>query len=124
MVAASKPRIVCRISGDRIAVSIAGWAQANIRLKRSSGIGADCSAIAAISSASNWRWPLALAAVRRRRAASIERRRATASSQASGLRGAPLFGHSVSAAAKASDKASSAPATSRVRALRKATKRP
>ena len=37
IVAASKPRIVCRISGARTLASIAGWAQANISRKRSSG---------------------------------------------------------------------------------------
>ena len=36
--AASKPRMVCRISGARMAGSIAGWAQANISARRSSGI--------------------------------------------------------------------------------------
>ena len=48
-------------------------------------------------------------------------RRATVSSQASGLSGTPCAGQSASAAAKASASASSAPATSRVRAARKAT---
>jgi hypothetical protein len=62
--------------------------------------------------------------VRRRRAASIILRRATVSSHASGVRGMPLAGHSTSAAAKASDSASSAPATSRVRAARNATSLP
>ena len=36
--AASKPRMVCRISGARMAGSIAGWAQANISASRLSGI--------------------------------------------------------------------------------------
>ena len=40
IVAASKPRMVCSISGARMAGSIAGWAQANIRPRRSSGIAA------------------------------------------------------------------------------------
>ena len=38
MVAASKPRIVCRISGARMPGSIAGWAQANISERRWSGM--------------------------------------------------------------------------------------
>ena len=41
-----------------------------------------------------------------------------------GRTGTPLAGHWSSAAAKASDSASSAPATSRVRAARMATRRP
>jgi hypothetical protein len=51
-------------------------------------------------------------------------RRATVSSQASGVRGMPFAGQSASAAAKASASASSAAATSRVRAARKATSLP
>ena len=58
------------------------------------------------------------------RAASMNLRRATAMSHASGLSGTPLAGQSASAAAKASDNASSAPATSRVRAASKATSLP
>ena len=38
MVAASKPRIVCRMSGARMPGSIAGWAQANISERRWSGM--------------------------------------------------------------------------------------
>ena len=60
----------------------------------------------------------------RRRAASIALRLATAISQASGLRGTPSAGQCWSAAVKASDRASSAPATSRVREARKATSLP
>jgi hypothetical protein len=55
---------------------------------------------------------------------SIMLRRATVSSQASGLDGQPFTGQSASAAAKASDSASSAAATSRVRDARKATSLP
>ena len=51
-------------------------------------------------------------------------RRATVISQASGFCGIPLVDQSASAAANASDKASSAPATSRVRAARKAISLP
>ena len=60
----------------------------------------------------------------RRRAASTCLLRATASSQASGLSGVPRAGHSSSAAVNASASASSAPATSPVRAARKATSLP
>jgi hypothetical protein len=55
---------------------------------------------------------------------SIILRRATVSNQASGLDGQPFTGQSASAAAKASDSASSAAATSRVRDARKATSLP
>ena len=121
--AASKPRMVCSISGARMAGSIAGWAQANIRPRRSSGI-AVSSIASSNSSASRRRWSAASPRVRRRRAASISRRRATAISHASGLRGMPEAGQSASAAANASASASSAAATSPVRAARKATSFP
>src|SRR5262249_355155 len=62
--------------------------------------------------------------LRRRRNASIVLRRATAMSHASALSGTPRAGQSTSAAANASDKASSAPATSPVRAARTATSLP
>src|SRR5262249_13796914 len=65
----------------------------------------------------------ALAAARRRNASTVLRR-ATAMSHASALSGIPPAGQSTSAAAKASDKASSAPATSPVRAARKAMSLP
>jgi len=51
-------------------------------------------------------------------------RRAAVSNQASGLSGTPSTGQWASALVKASDSASSAPATSRVRAARKATSLP
>jgi hypothetical protein len=122
MVAASNPRIVCKIIGARMPGSIAGWAQANISSRRSSGIWA--SFTASSSSCINCKCPLALSSVRRRRAASIILRRATAMSHASGLVGIPFARQSTRAAAKASAKASSAPATSWVRAARKATSLP
>ena len=56
--------------------------------------------------------------------ASAPRRRATVRSHAAGFSGTPPLGHWRSAAAKASDSASSAAATSPVRAARKATSRP
>jgi hypothetical protein len=52
---ASKPRIVCRISGARSAGSIAGCAHANIKASRSSGSGVSSLAAAAISSATSAR---------------------------------------------------------------------
>ena len=56
MVAASKPRMVCRISGARMPGSMAGWAQANIRRRRSSGIGASpAEACLAVTRAISWR---------------------------------------------------------------------
>jgi hypothetical protein len=63
-------------------------------------------------------------AVCARRATSISLRLAAANNQASGLSGAPARGHAVSAAANASESASSAAATSRVRAVSKASNRP
>ena len=86
--AASRPRIVCSIKGARIDSSIAGWAQANNRASRRSGI--DASASAAFSSS-----PIRMSvsedasALRRRRAASMRRRRAAVASQPSGLSARP-----------------------------------
>ena len=119
MVAASNPRIVCSMSGARTPGSIAGWEQTNIRRRRSSGIGASLALAASISSASHCSSIAPASAVRRFRTASINFRRAAVSSHASGLAGMPLAGHPASADANASDRASSAPATSRVRAARK-----
>jgi hypothetical protein len=124
MVAASKPRMVCRIIGARMPASIAGWAQANIISRRWSGICVAPATAASSSSPINCRWGAASSWLRRRRAASMVLRRATVMSHASGLAGMPLAGQSTKAAANASDKASSAPATSRVRAARKATSLP
>jgi hypothetical protein len=122
--AASKPRIVWRISGARIAGSSAGCAQANMSASRSSGRLLRLAAAASSSSARRRRWGAASSALRRRRVASIHLRRATVESQASGLAGTPFAGQSASAAAKASESASSAAATSRVRAASSATSLP
>ena len=116
----AKTRIVCRMSGARTASSIAGCAHANMRRNRSSGMELSASSSSEISCST----PAASSPVRLRRAASIILRRATVSSQASGARGMPLAGQPIRAAAKASDRASSAPATSPVRAARKATSLP
>ena len=59
--AASKPRMVCSISGARTVGSIAGCAQANIRPRRSSGIAAS-SIVSPSSSASRRTWSQRLAA--------------------------------------------------------------
>jgi len=117
--AASKPSTTCRMSGARTPSSIAGCAQANIRRRRWSGISDSIS-----TSASSCTTSALSSLVRRRRAASMSLRRATVSSHASGARGTPLAGQSASAAANASDSASSAPATSRVRAASIATSLP
>ncbi len=53
MAAASKPSTLCRISGARIDGSIAGWAQANIKARRWSGMSAG--AVLASSSAMSFR---------------------------------------------------------------------
>ena len=124
IVAASKPRIVCRISGARMAGSSAGCAHANMSESRSSRTGVSSASAASISSATSRRCEAASLAVWRRRVASIMRRRATVSSHASGVRGTPVRGHSASADAKASESASSAPATSRVRDASSATSLP
>jgi len=102
---------------------MAGWPHANIKDRRSSGMSTSLAA-AANSSVISRRWPAALSPRRRRRAASMILRRATAMSHASGLSGIPRARHSTRAAAKASDMASSAPATSPVLAARKATSLP
>jgi hypothetical protein len=104
--------------------SMAGCAHAKSSARRSSGIGVALDAAASTSSARSFRWSALSARVRRRRDASIALRRATVSSHASGLAGTPLAGQSTSAEANASESASSAPATSRVRAARKATSLP
>jgi hypothetical protein len=104
--------------------SIAGCEHAKSSARRSSGIGVALEAAASISSARSFRWSAASTRVRRRREASIALRRATVNSHASGLAGTPLSGQSTSAEAKASESASSAPATSRVRDARKATSFP
>ena len=125
IVAASKPRMVCRISGARTPTSIAGWAQANISARRSSGMGGSLvrhRPPAPPSGAGDRRRPRWSAAGGRHRS-SLRR----AHRQQPGLRAS---GHDraqasrTRAAAKASDSASSAPATSRVRAARKATSLP
>jgi hypothetical protein len=123
IVAALHPRIVCSMSGAWILASIAGCAHANIRARRWSGMSL-VAAAASSSSAIRRRWSAASAPLRRRRALSIALRRATVSSQASGLFGMPFTGQSTSAAAKASAKESSAAATSRVRDERYATSLP
>ena len=88
MVAASSPRMTCRIKGARIAASMAGCAQANIRASRRSGISAGsasswASTTAAICSRSSSTRSLLCC----RRAESMSLRRATVSSHASGLAG-------------------------------------
>jgi len=123
MAAASKPSVVWSMSGARVAASMAGWAQANMSRSLSSGMASAPSSPSA-SSAANSRCPAASSACRARRRPSICRLRAAVSSQPSGLSGTPFFGQSASAAAKASDNASSAAATSRVRAARKAMSLP
>ena len=123
IVAASRPSTTWSISGARIAASMAGWAQTNISLSRWSGI-ADAGSISTTSPAITCMCSAPLSAVRRRRAASMDFRRATVSSHASGLSGVPWTGQSARAAANASESASSAAATSPVRAARKATSLP
>ena len=117
MVAASKPRIVCRISGARMPASIAGCAQANISARRSSGISPALVVVMSSSSAIRRMWlsPRVGGARAPRR---VDRARGARPPSAR-LRDCPECrsrGQSASAAANASDSASSAPATSRVRA--------
>ena len=107
MVLASSPSTTCRISGARMPASIAGCAQANISARRWSGMSAPPPPRPAP--------PRAAATARRRprrcgggATASIILRRATVSSHASGFAGQPFSGQSASAAANASDSASSA----------------
>ncbi len=95
-----------------------------MRARRRSGIASGDEAAASSSSAISARRSAPSVSTARRRPASVLRRRATVRSQAAGFSGTPLSGHWRSAAAKASDSASSAAATSRVRAARKATSRP
>ena len=121
--AASKPSTTWRMSGARTPASMPGSAQANMSRRRSSGIPVSsgvplsppASSSSSVRSASVG---VAASPTRRRRVASMSLRLATVKSQASGARGIPLRGQSASAAANASDSASSAPATSRVRAAR------
>ena len=114
MVAASKPRMVCRIIGARMPGSIAGCAQANISSRRWSGICVSLATAGLQLLAINCRWGAAssLAAPPPRR---IDASCGAPPSSATppGSPGMPLAGQSTRAAAKASDKASSAPATSR-----------
>ena len=109
-----RPRIVCNIKGARIVSSIDGWAQANMSARRRSGIDASSPAAASSSSAISASASEDASALRRRREASIMRRRAVLASQPAGLAGTPCAGQTVSAAAKASASASSAPGTSRL----------
>ena len=129
IVAASKPSTACRISGARTPASIAGCAQANIRGAELfvGNFDAACALPPPRASSAIRRRcadPALSALVRRSRAASIILRRATVSSHASGFDGTPPDGQPFRAAAKASDSASSAPATSPLRAARKATSLP
>jgi len=122
--AASKPRAVWRMSGARTPGSIAGCAQANISDSRSSPSSWPPDAAASFSSIIRRRCSATPSALRRLRAASIHLRRATVSSQASGFAGIPRVGQSDSAAANASESASSAPAMSRWRRASSATSFP
>ena len=119
---ASNPSTACSINGARTPASMAGCAQANINARRRSGI----SASAAVSkfSAQSRTCPVAASPMRCRRTTSITFRRATVRSHASGFAGHPFSGQSASAEANASDRASSAAATSRVWTARKATSLP
>jgi len=114
---ALSPSTVCNINGPRIAASIAGWAQANIRRRRQSGTSSGSIPAVASSTDSSSR-SAAASRVRRRRTMSIIRRRAAASSQASDVCGTPRVGQLARTGANASDSASSAAATSPVRAAR------
>ena len=115
--AASRPRIVCSISGARTASSIAGCAQANISARRRSGIGAAASAAACSSSPIEAQRLARLVGDRGRAAPAsiIRRRRASRPASLRDLRARRGAARSASAAANASDSASSAPATSRSR---------
>ena len=114
---ASSPSTVCKISGERTLASIAGCAHANISPSRSSGIPASISAASRPSAITRISSD-AISTLFRPRYISIVFRRATVSSHASGFSGQPFAGQSASAAANASDNASSAAATSRVRPVR------
>ncbi len=124
IVFASSPSTTCNISGARTPASIDGCAHANNSASRRSGISALSAAAASRPSAMICNSPAAASVVECRRAASITLRRATVSSHPSGFAGQPFRGQSASAERNASESASSAAATSWVRAARKATSLP
>src|SRR5262249_2403286 len=124
MRAASSPSTVCSISGVCRAGSIAGCAQTKSSSTRGSGNTSPLASAAAASEARRWTQSWYSSRTRRRRAWSTRRCRAAVSNQASGCFGIPSIGHEASAETRASPKASSAPATSRVSEQRYASRRP
>ena len=124
IVFASSPSTTCSISGARMPASMAGCAQANISARRWSGISASA---AAASSPSREELQLRRGAPRRCGAAARHRSAFAGRRSAARLPDSTdshCSGQSASAEANASDSASSAAATSRVRAARKATSLP
>src|SRR5262245_29727335 len=124
MRAASSPSTVCSMRGVCSAGSIAGCAQTNSSSARRSGNASPLAAAAADSEARKRADSWCRSRTRRRRAWSIRRCRAAVSSHASGCFGSPSIGQEARAETRASPSASSAPATSRVWALRYASRRP
>ncbi len=112
------PPISRSVSAARASRDSAGWQATKIRLRSSSptssSIAASMSSVPASPSSSPRPISACLSArIRSRRNPSIARRFAAAISQAPGLRGTPLRGHSASAEASASCARSSAVPTSR-----------